>query len=146
MSEAPSKWVPLEASPDVSLILASKLPSSFKRLRSAVKQVFNAVSHDYYCPVIEDRITFIDTLHIQWSEPLGLPQSLAFQDLFSLDPSFLSFVPAPHRAVLLLFPSKGKPKDERRKEDQDDGNQFNGEGIWWIKQTVEYLFQLLPDD
>lgn len=146
MSEAPSKWVPLEASPDVSLILASKLPSSFKRLRSAVKQVFNAVSHDYYCPVIEDRITFIDTLHIQWSEPLGLPQSLAFQDLFSLDPSFLSFVPAPHRAVLLLFPSKGKLKDERRKEDQDDGNQFNGEGIWWIKQTVEYLFQLLPDD
>ncbi|EAL23515.1 hypothetical protein CNBA1620 [Cryptococcus deneoformans B-3501A] len=91
MSEAPSKWVPLEASPDV----------------------FNA-----------------------WSEPLGLPQSLAFQDLFSLDPSFLSFIPAPHRAVLLLFPSKGKLQEERSKEDRDDGKQFKGEGIWWIKQTI----------
>ncbi|WRT66368.1 uncharacterized protein IL334_003323 [Kwoniella shivajii] len=90
-----SKWVPLEASPDV----------------------FNA-----------------------WSEPLGLPETLTFQDLFSLDKEFLQFIPQPHRAVLLLFPSRGKLHDEREREEKDgEGSwkgQEEGEGVWWIKQTI----------
>ncbi|WVQ82384.1 hypothetical protein IAT38_004512 [Cryptococcus sp. DSM 104549] len=83
----PSKWVPLEASPD-------------------------------------------------WSKPLGLPASLTFQDLFSLDPSFLSFTPPPHRAVLLLFPSRGKLAEDRKKEEAEGDGKWEGEGIWWIKQTI----------
>ncbi|ODN79794.1 hypothetical protein L202_03697 [Cryptococcus amylolentus CBS 6039] len=89
-----TKWVPLEASPDV----------------------FNA-----------------------WSEPLGLPASLTFQDLFSLDPDFLTFIPGPHKAVLLLFPSKGKLAEERKKEEENKASGegvFKGEGVWWIKQTI----------
>ncbi|WWC61873.1 uncharacterized protein I303_104458 [Kwoniella dejecticola CBS 10117] len=88
---ASSKWVPLEASPDV----------------------FNA-----------------------WSEPLGLPKSLTFQDLFSLDAEFLQFIPKPHKAVLLLFPSRGKLHDERAREEKDGEGVWKGEGVWWIKQTI----------
>ncbi|WVO16295.1 hypothetical protein L204_103970 [Cryptococcus depauperatus] len=67
----PSKWVPLEASPD-------------------------------------------------WSKPLGLPPSLTFQDLFSIDPEFLEMIPHPHRAVLLLFPSRGSLAKAREKEDEEN--------------------------
>ncbi|WWC94181.1 hypothetical protein V866_001020 [Kwoniella sp. B9012] len=91
MSSSSSKWVPLEASPDV----------------------FNT-----------------------WSTPLGLPSSLTFQDLFSLDPEFLQFIPHPHRAVLLLFPSRGKLHDEREREEKDGQGVWKGEGVWWIKQTI----------
>ncbi|WVQ99418.1 hypothetical protein IAU59_006552 [Kwoniella sp. CBS 9459] len=88
----PSKWVPLEASPD-------------------------------------------------WSKPLGLPDSLTFQDLFSLDPDFLTFIPKPHKAVLLLFPSEGKLGEARAKEDreyngEDGSGGWKGDGIWYIKQTI----------
>jgi ubiquitin carboxyl-terminal hydrolase L3 len=84
-----SKWVPLEASPDV----------------------FNA-----------------------WARPLGLPPSpLSYQDLFSLDPEFLSFIPQPIAAVLLLFPSRGELAKSR--EAEESSGKFNGD-VWWIKQTV----------
>ncbi|WWC70192.1 uncharacterized protein I206_104142 [Kwoniella pini CBS 10737] len=86
-----SKWVPLEASPDV----------------------FNS-----------------------WSEPLGLPTSLTFQDLFSLDSEFLQFIPKPHKAVLLLFPSRGKLHDERKREENQGEGMWKGESVWWIKQTI----------
>nr|ODN88356.1 ubiquitin carboxyl-terminal hydrolase L3 [Cryptococcus depauperatus CBS 7841] len=82
----PSKWVPLEASPD-------------------------------------------------WSKPLGLPPSLTFQDLFSIDPEFLEMIPHPHRAVLLLFPSRGSLAKAREKEDEENEG-WKGEGLWWIKQTI----------
>ncbi|WVQ72587.1 hypothetical protein IAR50_002145 [Cryptococcus sp. DSM 104548] len=75
-----------------------------------------------------------------WSEPLGLPASLTFQDLFSLDPDFLTFIPGPHKAVLLLFPSKGKLAEARKQEEDDKARTgqgvFKGEGVWWIKQTI----------
>ncbi|KAH8088235.1 hypothetical protein HD553DRAFT_348742 [Filobasidium floriforme] len=99
---AASKWIPLEASPDV----------------------FN-----------------------QWAAPLGLPQNLGFQDLYSLDPDFLQYTPKPVHAVLLLFPSRGKLAEERKaeeaagelgwkgREDEEGDGQGQG-GVWWIKQTT----------
>lgn len=73
----------------------------------------------------------------QWSRPLGLPESpLSFQDLFSLDPEFLAFIPSPVKAVLLLFPSRGELHDAREKEEKDGEGKWEGEGVWWIKQTV----------
>ncbi|WWD17303.1 hypothetical protein CI109_101743 [Kwoniella shandongensis] len=72
----------------------------------------------------------------EWSKPLGLPSTLAFQDLFSLDPEFLTFIPKPHRAVLLLFPSRGELHDAREKEEKDREGVWKGDGVWWIKQTI----------
>ncbi|ORX36618.1 peptidase C12, ubiquitin carboxyl-terminal hydrolase [Kockovaella imperatae] len=86
-----SKWVPLEASPDV----------------------FN-----------------------EWSRSLGLPDSpLSFQDLFSLDEEFLQFVPKPVKAVLLLFPQRGKLAEARKEEEERGEGKWDGD-VWYIKQTI----------
>lgn len=84
----------------------------------------------------------------QWSEPLGLPSTLAFNDLFSLDPEFLQFTQQPVFAVLLLFPSRGKLAEARKKEQEDGKGEFKdtsdeGKRIWWIKQTVSLGFSFL---
>jgi hypothetical protein len=81
----------------------------------------------------------------QWSRPIGLPDSpLSFQDLFSLDPEFLEFIPKPVKAVLLLFPSRGELADARKKEEADGQGKFSGD-IWWIKQTVRPIFLHMND-
>lgn len=72
----------------------------------------------------------------KWSNPIGLPSGpLSFQDLFSLDPEFLQFIPKPVKAVLLLFPCKGELEQARKKEEADGEGKFSGD-VWWIKQTV----------
>ncbi|KAJ9095091.1 hypothetical protein QFC20_006741 [Naganishia adeliensis] len=76
-----------------------------------------------------------------WSEPLGLPKTLAFNDLFSLDPEFLQFTQQPVFAVLLLFPSRGKLAEARKKEQEDGKGEWKDTAdedkkIWWIKQTI----------
>lgn len=76
------------------------------------------------------------TLTRQWSQPLGLPASpLSFQDLFSLDPEFLAFIPQPVRAVLLLFPQRGALAEAREQEERSGEGKFDGD-VWWVKQTV----------
>lgn len=73
---------------------------------------------------------------VKWSKPLGLPDGpLSFQDLFSLDPEFLQFIPKPVKAVLLLFPSRGELAAAREKEEKEGEGKFEG-NVWWIKQTV----------
>ncbi|KAJ9109204.1 hypothetical protein QFC21_000533 [Naganishia friedmannii] len=99
-----TKWVPLEADPEI----------------------FNAAS-----PFL-------------WSAPLGLPKTLKFNDLFSLDPEFLQFIPQPVFAVLLLFPCRGKLGEEREKEEAAGEGEWKGSDdenkkIWWIKQTVRTI-------
>ncbi|KAL7421593.1 ubiquitinyl hydrolase 1 [Cryptotrichosporon argae] len=69
-----------------------------------------------------------------WSAPLGLPPSLTFQDLFSLDPDFLSFVGQPVHAVLLLFPSRGAL--EKARDEEEKSRSWDGQDVWWIKQTI----------
>ena len=78
----------------------------------------------------------------KWSNPIGLPSGpLSFQDLFSLDPEFLQFIPKPVKAVLLLFPCRGELAEARKKEEDDGEGKFTGD-VWWIKQTVSlsYLY------
>lgn len=109
-----TKWVPLEAAPEI----------------------FNAVC----IPRPSTRPSVTDHL-FQWSEPLGLPKTLAFNDLFSLDPEFLQFTQQPVFAVLLLFPSRGKLAEARKKEQEDGKGEWQDTAdedkkIWWIKQTV----------
>lgn len=75
-------------------------------------------------------------LTYQWSQPLGLPSApLSFQDLFSLDPEFLAFIPQPVRAVLLLFPQRGALAKAREEEEKSGEGKFDGD-VWWVKQTV----------
>ena len=72
----------------------------------------------------------------KWSNPIGLPSGpLSFQDLFSLDPEFLQFIPKPVKAVLLLFPCRGELAEARKKEEDEGEGKFSGD-VWWIKQTV----------
>jgi ubiquitin carboxyl-terminal hydrolase L3 len=78
----------------------------------------------------------------KWSNPIGLPSGpLSFQDLFSLDPEFLQFIPKPIKAVLLHFPCRGELAEARKKEEEDGEGKFTGD-VWWIKQTVSlsYLY------
>ncbi|KAJ9125551.1 hypothetical protein QFC22_000513 [Naganishia vaughanmartiniae] len=115
-----TKWVPLEAAPEI----------------------FNAASPFHLLPrrIIADTSTITLSL-VQWSEPLGLPKTLKFDDLFSLDPEFLQFTPQPVFAVLLLFPCRGKLDEERKKEEETGEGEWKGsedesKKIWWIKQTI----------
>jgi ubiquitin carboxyl-terminal hydrolase L3 len=79
----------------------------------------------------------------KWSKPIGLPDSpLSFQDLFSLDPEFLQFIPKPVKAVLLLFPCRGELAEARKKEEEDGQGKFEGK-VWWIKQTVFLLLAII---
>ncbi|RXK38291.1 ubiquitin carboxyl-terminal hydrolase L3 [Tremella mesenterica] len=73
----------------------------------------------------------------EWARSLGLPPSpLSFQDLFSLDVEFLQFIPKPVKAVLLLFPSRGELHEARKREEASGEGEWDGSGVWWIKQTI----------
>lgn len=58
--------------------------------------------------------------------------------MWSLDEEMLSFIPQPVKAVLVLFPGRGKLLDMRTKEDGEEGNRFKGD-VWYIKQKVGSL-------
>jgi hypothetical protein len=120
----PSKWVPLEASPDVSFATHSHLKLTYLGVQRCMSIL--PVPH---------------AANEKWSNPIGLPSGpLSFQDLFSLDPEFLQFIPKPVKAVLLLFPCRGELAEARKKEEDGEGK-FTGD-VWWIKQTVSlsYLY------
>lgn len=56
----------------------------------------------------------------------------------------LSFVPQPVKAVLLLFPARGKLQEVRIKDDGQEENRFKGD-VWYIKQQVgHYSSTLFP--
>lgn len=50
------------------------------------------------------------------------------------------------KAVLLLFPSRGRLAEAREQEDKDGEGKFDGEGVWWIKQTVRPALLFLVQD
>ncbi|KAK4986938.1 ubiquitinyl hydrolase 1 [Elasticomyces elasticus] len=71
---------------------------------------------------------------------LGLSQSLAFQDVFSIDdPDLLAFVPRPAHALLLVFPCTETYESFRAQEDKDR-QEYSGSGpdeeVVWYKQTI----------
>ncbi|KAI9639769.1 uncharacterized protein MKK02DRAFT_40094 [Dioszegia hungarica] len=73
-----------------------------------------------------------------WAHSLGLPQALTFQDLLSLEPDFLSYVPQPVQAVLLLFPNPpgGDSLHATRLKEAHDAPPWKGEDVWWVRQTI----------
>ncbi|KAF2148881.1 cysteine proteinase, partial [Myriangium duriaei CBS 260.36] len=71
---------------------------------------------------------------------LGLPESLGFHDVYSIDdPSLLEFVPRPAHALLLVFPVSDTYEKFRREEDSGKP-EYSGSGpdeeVIWYKQTI----------
>ncbi|KAL8885861.1 MAG: hypothetical protein Q9215_006335 [Flavoplaca cf. flavocitrina] len=73
-------------------------------------------------------------------QKLGLPQSLAFHDVYSIDePSLLEFVPRPVHALLLVFPVTSTYEESRRTEDEplpEYSGSGSGEEVIWFRQTI----------
>ena len=71
---------------------------------------------------------------------LGLPQSLAYHDVYSLtEPSLLSFLPRPAYALLLVFPVTPTYESFRRSEDallSPYAGSGPNEPVVWFKQTI----------
>ncbi|KAJ5674252.1 Ubiquitin carboxyl-terminal hydrolase isozyme L3 [Penicillium macrosclerotiorum] len=71
---------------------------------------------------------------------LGLPQTLGFTDVFSIDePDLLAFVPRPSHALLLVFPVSTTYEQSRAAEDSalPEYTGFGpAEPVTWFKQTI----------
>jgi ubiquitin carboxyl-terminal hydrolase L3 len=71
---------------------------------------------------------------------LGLSETFAFQDVWSIDePELLSFVPRPAEALLLIFPVSDTYEKFRREEDAAKSNYDGageGEPVIWYAQTI----------
>ncbi|KAL4896240.1 hypothetical protein BDV59DRAFT_130881 [Aspergillus ambiguus] len=71
---------------------------------------------------------------------LGLPPTLGFTDVFSIDePDLLAFVPRPSHALLLVFPVSKAYEASRLAEDSQLP-EYAGRGptepVFWFKQTI----------
>ncbi|CAL5865841.1 uncharacterized protein PFLUO_LOCUS47 [Penicillium psychrofluorescens] len=71
---------------------------------------------------------------------LGLPPTLGFTDVFSIDePDLLAFVPRPAHALLLVFPVSATYEASRTTEDSTLP-EYSGSGptepVMWFKQTI----------
>lgn len=71
---------------------------------------------------------------------LGLPHSLGYTDVFSIDePDLIAFVPRPSHALLLVFPVSKTYEASRMAEDASLP-EYTGSGIdepvTWFKQTI----------
>ena len=78
-------------------------------------------------------------LFTQLIHKLGLSSNLTFQDLFSLDPDMLAFVPRPVLALILVFSTsdvyeKEKAIEESAREDYEGRGE--AEDVTWFKQTI----------
>ncbi|KAJ5489501.1 Ubiquitin carboxyl-terminal hydrolase isozyme L3 [Penicillium diatomitis] len=71
---------------------------------------------------------------------LGLPPTLGFTDVYSIDePDLLAFVPRPSHALLLVFPVSETYEQSRRSEDsslEDYAGSGPSEPVMWFKQTI----------
>lgn len=71
---------------------------------------------------------------------LGLSQTLAFHDVYSLtEPSLLAFLPRPALALLLVFPVTETYEQHRRTEDSslpEYTRSGAAEPVVWFKQTI----------
>ncbi|KAE8134652.1 hypothetical protein BDV38DRAFT_156375 [Aspergillus pseudotamarii] len=71
---------------------------------------------------------------------LGLPPTLGFTDVYSIDePDLLAFVPRPSHALLLVFPVSKTYESSRVSEDSkltDYTGSGPSEPVMWFKQTI----------
>jgi len=68
---------------------------------------------------------------------LGAPESLVFEDVFTLDEP--EFLPHPALALILIFPTAENYEEQRAAEDashEDSSSSRPGEEVVWFKQTI----------
>ncbi|KAI0295359.1 peptidase C12 ubiquitin carboxyl-terminal hydrolase 1 [Multifurca ochricompacta] len=75
-----------------------------------------------------------------WAHKVGLLESDAeFVDIYGLDDELLDLVPKPVKAIILLFPIRGKLEELRQAEETDikeKGQVPIDPTVFWIKQTI----------
>ncbi|KAH8996183.1 peptidase C12 ubiquitin carboxyl-terminal hydrolase 1 [Lactarius hatsudake] len=75
-----------------------------------------------------------------WAHKVGLVESDAeFVDVYGLDDDLLDIVPKPVKAVILLFPIRGKLEELREAEEaqiKENGQVPVDPTVFWIKQTI----------
>ncbi|KAH9981969.1 peptidase C12 ubiquitin carboxyl-terminal hydrolase 1 [Russula compacta] len=76
----------------------------------------------------------------EWAHNAGLLESdAAFTDIYGLDDDLLNLVPRPVKAVVLLFPIRGKLEELRKEEEEkikEEGQVPVDPTVFWIKQTI----------
>ncbi|KAI9511402.1 peptidase C12 ubiquitin carboxyl-terminal hydrolase 1 [Russula earlei] len=76
----------------------------------------------------------------KWAHNAGLlPSDAQFQDIYGLDDDLLNLVPKPVKAVILLFPIRGKLEQLRQQEEakiKESGQVPLDTTVFWIKQTI----------
>ena len=85
---------------------------------------------DCWTPIESNPVLFTEL-----ARNLGLSNSLAFQDIWTLDPDSMSFLPRPVHALVLVFPTDDDYEQNRMAREEEivtsDGND-----IIWFKQTI----------
>ena len=88
----------------------------------------------HYIPLECNPDLFTHLLH-----ELGVSSDLIFQDVLSLDPNMLAFVPRPVLALILVFPTSDVYEKEKAIEEyarKDYEGKGETEDVIWFKQTI----------
>lgn len=88
----------------------------------------------HFLPLESNPDIFTELLH-----KLGVSSSLSFEDVLSLDAEFLSFVPRPVHALILVFPTTEKYEQRVADEDLDAEDVLDGDGqaeVVFFRQTI----------
>lgn len=88
----------------------------------------------HFIPLESNPGVFTELIH-----KLGISTSLSFQDIFSLDPEILGFVPRAVHALILVFPTT--EEYERRVQGEDSSSEDvldsnDDEGVVFFRQTI----------
>lgn len=85
----------------------------------------------HFIPLESNPELFTELIH-----KLGLPESVHFQDIFSLDdPELLGFLPRPVHALILVFPTT-EAYEERVRDEDEGAAEYKGEEVIFFKQTI----------
>ena len=82
-------------------------------------------------------------LFTQFIHSLGVSSNLVFQDVFSLDPDMLAFIPRPVLALILVFPASDVYDQEKAIEEstrEDYKGRGKTEDVTWFKQTIKVKY------
>ena len=100
-----------------------------------ISKANGVVYRKHYLPLESNPTIFTKLIH-----QLGVSPSLAFHDVVSIDdPTFLSLIPRPALALILVFPTSSKYEEYKTRE-EGSRQEYDGSGedeqVIWYKQTI----------